>query len=266
MKKAVVYLAAGISNRYGGKIKSLVEVGPKGETLMEVSINQALKAGFDEIIFVVGNKTEGPFKEKFGESYNGVPVKYAYQKYDESERDKPWGTTDALCSVKEVIGGPFVVCNGDELFGEEAFRKMYKSLDSGEEGVIAYPLGDMVPNEGSVNRGIFTVVDGYVTNIEEFFNVEKEKMDQMNLSEDDLCNVNVFALHPQVVEMLHEGFVEFKERNKGDRKIESLLPRDLSDLIKRGKINMRLFTVADKWIGITNPGDEAAVREFLRAS
>jgi len=92
---SVCFLCAGVSSRFNGKIKQFAVVGINGETLMEVSLNQALKAGFSKIVFIVGNKTEIPFREKFGNSYKGIPVFYAVQKFDENERDKPWGTADA---------------------------------------------------------------------------------------------------------------------------------------------------------------------------
>lgn len=115
---ALVYMVAGISSRFMGKIKHFAIVGSRGETLIEYSLKQALPSGFSKIIFIVGNKTEKPFREKFGNSYNGIPVYYALQFYDESLRDKPWGTTDALCSIKSLIDCPFVICNGDDLYGK----------------------------------------------------------------------------------------------------------------------------------------------------
>src|SRR3989344_9452907 len=99
MELALVYMVAGLSKRFGGKPKGLAKVGPNGETLLEYSLNQALPAGFTKIIFIVGEKTERLFKEKFGNSYKGVPIEYAMQEYDSAKRDKPWGTADALCSA-----------------------------------------------------------------------------------------------------------------------------------------------------------------------
>jgi dTDP-glucose pyrophosphorylase len=119
---AIVYLVAGISSRFGGKIKQFAVVGSNGETLIEYSMNQAIKAGFNKIIFIVGNSTEKPFKEKFKDSYKGIEIKYAHQLYDPKERDKPWGTCDAICSAKNLINGAFVVCNGDDIYGEKPFR------------------------------------------------------------------------------------------------------------------------------------------------
>ena len=115
---ALVYMVAGMSSRFGGKIKQFAKVGPEGETLIEYSLNQAIPAGFTKIVFIVGNKTEKPFKEMFGDSYKGIPIKYASQNFDSASRDKPWGTTDALCSAKELLDCPFIICNGDDLYGK----------------------------------------------------------------------------------------------------------------------------------------------------
>ncbi|MFH1802014.1 MAG: sugar phosphate nucleotidyltransferase [archaeon] len=263
-EKAVVYMVAGMSSRFGGKVKQFAEVGENGETLMEVSMQQALAGGASKIIFVVGNKTEILFKEKFGDSYQGVPVSYAYQKFDEAERDKPWGTTDALCAAREVVDCPFVVCNGDDLYGENSIKDLFDCLDGEDEGTVGFQLGKVVPEEGGVNRAIFTEEGGYVMSLVEEFGIEMSKLSGRGLSGESLCSMNIFGLHPGVLDMLQQKLMAFKKAHAGDRKAESILPGDLSELINEGKIKMKLFPARDKWIGITNPGDEAAVREFLK--
>lgn len=264
MEKAIVFMVAGISKRFNSKIKQFAQVGKNNETLIKVSLDHALKAGFNKIIFIVGNKTEKPFKEKFGNNYKGIKVEYAVQPYDEAERDKPWGTTDALCSAKELIDYPFVVCNGDDLYGENTFKVLSETLYGEGEATIGYDLGGVLPEKGSTCRGIFNSEEGYVKEIKEYFDIEKDKLAEKGLTETDLCSMNIFALHPEVIGMLHEKLVVFKEKNKGDRKIESLLPQDLSELINEEKIKMKLFPATEKWIGVTNPGDEVFVREFLK--
>jgi len=175
MKKdiAVVYMVAGVSSRFGGKIKQFAKVGVNGETLIESSLNQAIKAGFTKIIFVVGNKTEGPFKKMFGGNYRGIPVFYASQKFDEGKRDRPWGTGDALVSAKSLVNCPFVVCNGDDLYGERTFKILANhAMDNYEEGTaatIGYRLINVLSAKGNVNRAIFKTNAGYVTDIEETY-------------------------------------------------------------------------------------------------
>ena len=120
---ALVYMVAGLSSRFGGKPKAFAKVGANGELLIDYSLAQALKGDFSKIIFVVSEKTRALFFAKFGNSYKGIPVYYALQEFDSVKRQKPWGTVDALCSAKEFLNCPFVVCNGDDLYGEEVFVK-----------------------------------------------------------------------------------------------------------------------------------------------
>jgi len=127
---ALVYMVAGMSSRFNGKIKQFAKVGRNGETLIEVSLQQALRAGFSKIVFIVGEKTEKPFKEMFGEEYKGVPIFYVFQGFDSNIRDKPWGTVEAVVKIKEVVNCDFVVCNGDDLYGEFAFRKCVEHLEA----------------------------------------------------------------------------------------------------------------------------------------
>jgi len=154
---AIVYLVAGISKRFGGKIKQLVKVGPNGESFIEYSLNQALSTGFSKIIFVVGEHTEKLFKERFGEDYKGVSVDYAFQKFDKEKRDRPWGTGDAPCSLIEMgIDCPFVICNGDNIYGNNTLRTLHNHLlESNDAATIGSKLINRVPETGTVNRGIF---------------------------------------------------------------------------------------------------------------
>ncbi len=265
MKKiALVYMVAGISSRFGGKIKQFAKIGPNKETLIEISLNQALNAGFNKIIFIVGNKTEEPFKKMFGDNYKGVPISYTLQKFNPKKRDKPWGTTDALCSAENIIHEPFVVCNGDDLYGKKGFIDLYSHLkNSDEEAILAYKLKQVLPKKGKVNRGIVKVSEGYVQDIIETFNIEKDKLSEKNLSLNNLCSLNIFALHPRVLKLLKEKLKEFKKQNKGSRNSECLLPIEIPKLIKEKKIKMKIIPAKEKWIGITNPEDEIIVRKAL---
>jgi NDP-sugar pyrophosphorylase family protein len=265
---AVVYMVAGISSRFGGKIKQFAKVGPEGETLIEYSLKQALTAGFTKIIFIVGNKTEKPFKEMFGDSYNGIPIYYALQSYDPSERDRPWGTVDAVCAAKDLIDCPFVLANGDDICGVNSFKLLVDHIkNNSDAATIGYRLGDSIPDEGSITRGIFrSDAAGYVTAIKETFGVERSKLSEMGLVPDDQCNMNLFALTPEMVSFLNARLEKFKLDNTGDRKTECLLPVELTSLINEGKISIRIHPSSDKWIGVTNPEDEEIVREKLKSN
>ena len=263
---AIVYMVAGISSRFGGKIKQFVEVGKNDETLIECSLDQALSAGFTKIIFIVGNKTEQPFKEKFGENYKGIPITYVLQKYDLETRDRPWGTSDALCTIQKIIDCPFVVCNGDDLYGRDSFKTLVNHLENyDDEATLGYKLINVLPEKGKTNRGIFRVNEnGYVQNLEEVFDIEKLDLDKSDVKPDDFCSMNIFALHPKTVDLLCYRLGEFKKNREGDRNTECLIPNEISQLVKAKEIKMKIYPSTDKWIGVTNPGDEEIVREKLR--
>ena len=262
---AIVFPVAGLSSRFGG-VKQFAKIGPNNETLIEYSLNQALKAGFSKIIFIVGEKTEHLFREKFGDNYQNTPVQYVLQYFNPEKRDRPWGTADALCCIKNIINCPFVFCNGDDIYGENTFRKLFNHLqESNECASIGYNLKDALPDEGAVHRGIFNICEhGYVQNLIETFNIELNNLAKDNLTPNHSCSMNIFALHPGVIDMLHEELINFKQNNQEDRKVEFLIPTEISRLIQNNQIRMKIHSTPDKWFGVTNPEDEAIVREMLR--
>jgi len=261
----LVYMVAGLSSRFGGKSKSFVPVGPNGESLIEISLNQALESSFDKIIFIVGEKTEQLFKEHFGNNYKGIPVEYALQKFNPDERDKPWGTCDAVVSVAHLLTDDCVVCNGDDLYGATSFAYMYECAKIYlTSGTLGYKLESVLPENGAVNRGIFKIdTNSYVQEIIETLGIEKIKLAEMNLSLNMLTSQNIFALKKEVIPLLAQQLEIFKSTHMGDRKAECYLPTELSNLIKEHKIRMVLFNAPDKWIGLTNPEDELIVKNTL---
>ncbi len=265
-RPAIVYMVAGISSRFNGKIKQFAKVGPQGETLIEYSLNQAIKTGFNKIIFIVGNKTEQPFKKMFGDNYKEIPIKYATQYYNEETRDKPWGTCDALCTIKEIINCPFVICNGDDIYGENTFKILFNHLqNNNQEATIGYKLIDVIPETGATNRGIFEIdKNNHVKKITETFGIEKSNLQATNTKPNDLCSMNIFALHPETVNLLNQQLKQFKQAHQGDRKAECLLPVEISKLLETNKIKMQIYPTTDEWIGITHPEDEKVVKEKLK--
>ncbi len=265
-KVDLVYMVAGMSSRFGGKIKQFAEIGPGGEKLIEYSIKQALPAGFSKIVFIVGNLTEKPFKQMFGTQFEGVPVEYASQTFNPKERDRPWGTVDALCSIKGIVKNPFIICNGDDLYGTKNFQILAEHLKrSKEEAVIGYKLLEVLPETGSTNRGIFQVDSGGDTlKIEEIFDVTKSNLAEKNLTPDSLCNMNLFAFHPEIILLLEQKLKVFKETHNSDRKAECLLPIELSHLIAEDKIKIKIYPSQGKWFGVTNPDDAERVKNQIK--
>jgi NDP-sugar pyrophosphorylase family protein len=265
MDIALVYMVAGISSRFDGNIKQFARVGPNNETLIEYSLNQAIKAGFSKIVFIVGKKTEQSFREMFGDSYKGVPIEYAFQDFDEETRDRPWGTLDSLCCAENFLDCPFVVCNGDDIYGEEAFKKLTDHFkETNQCATIGYKVKNCLSENGSVNRGVFELdEENNMSSIKEIFNITKENFSEKGLDENSTCSVNIFLFTPGVINPMKKLLEEFKEKNKGDRRIECLLPEELTKVIVQKNLKIYVYPTTESFIGITNPGDENWVREIL---
>lgn len=260
---AIVYMLAGMSSRFGGRVKGLVSVGSRGETLVDYSLQQAMHSGFSKIVFVVSPQTFRPFQERFGSVYKGVPILYAMQTYDSGERDKPWGTADAICSARPLLDCPFVVCNGDDIYGASSFRRLFNHLEIGaDSATIGYKLGNHLSVSGAVNRGIFTIdSNDYVTDIRETLGISHANLEEKNLSEDDLCSMNIFALQLETLDILVERVRNFRKGLAGDRTAECYLPKELSSLISQKRMRMKLYSSQDTCLGITHPGDEEIVKK-----
>lgn len=260
----LIYMTAGLSSRFGGRIKQFAEIGPNNETLIEYSMNQAIQSNFSKIIFIVGDLTETPFRKKFGNSYKGVKIEYANQKFDKELRDKPWGTVDALCSALHLINEPVIVCNGDDIYGKSSFKILDDHLkNNNQDATLGYKLIDTLPEKGSVNRGIFKIENNYVKNLEEIFEISKENY-QEKFDQETLCSMNIFALHIETIKKIKNRLDILKQKNSKERKLECLLPNEISNLIKERKIKMRIYPSNESWFGITNPEDELIVREKLK--
>jgi len=262
---AVVYMVAGMSSRFNGEVKQFAKVGPNDETLIEYSVNQAINADFNKIIFIVGDKTEVEFRKMFGDNYRGVPVYYARQEFDSELRKKPWGSVDALCCAKEIIDCPFVVCSGDDIYGENNFKILFEHLYKNKENAsVGFKLEGVLSNSGGVNRGIFKIdKNNYVKNIKEIFNIEKHNLSENNLSCDNLCAMSFFTMYPEIIDILDARLKSFKEKNKENPNSECLLSEELSKLIEDNLIKMKVYSNLDKWFGVTNPGDEIIIKEAI---
>ncbi len=263
---ALVYPVAGLSSRFQGKIKQLVIVGPNNESLIEYSIKQALQAGFTKIIFIVGEKTEQPFKELFKDNYKGIPIEYTKQAFNPEERDKPWGTIDALCTLLQIIKTPFITCNGDDLYGKEAFQILANHLkqNPNQNAAIGYKLSNTFEGTEKGNRAIFQIdKNNNVQKITETFDIEKNNYQKTNTKPDDLVSMNIWALTPQTLKLLNQQLNKFKLQNKTSRTAECLLSNELSNLIQEGKLTMKLYPTNTATIGITYPGDEEKTRKLL---
>ncbi|MCX6749082.1 MAG: hypothetical protein NT076_05775, partial [Candidatus Pacearchaeota archaeon] len=192
-----------------------------------------------------------------------IPVYYALQEYDENKRDKPWGSSDALCSAKPFLNCGFVVSNTDDLYGEETFRILFDSISKGENAAMGYKLKNTLQENNVGNRAIFSVKESFIVSMTETFGLSLGNLEEKGIDENSLCSMNIFALNLEVLELLSTRLKEFKRINENDRKIEAILAVELNKLLIENKLKMRLYPSEDKPIGITNPGDEEIVRRAL---
>ncbi len=264
MQYPIVYMVAGLSSRFGGKPKAFAKIGPNNETLIEISINRAIMAGFNKIIFIVGKETESIFKDFFKNNHKRIPIEYALQSYNPETRDKPWGTADAICSANNLIEGPFLVCTGDDLYSNETYQTLFNHIQEDKtDATVGYPLGEHIPEEGEVNRGIFNIKDNHITSAEEILGISKINYQEKNLTLETPCNIGIFLIQKETLNKINNLLENFKLQNKDHRTKECYLNVELGNLIKANQIKLKYYPGKGKLIGITNPEDEQTARDIL---
>ena len=285
-KTTLVVMAAGIGSRFGGGIKQLEPVGPSGEIIMDYSIHDALEAGFNKVVFIIRKDLEKDFREIIGNRMEKlVETAYAFQEIDDlpvgftkpADRTKPWGTGQAILSCKDLVNEPFAVINADDYYGKEAFVKIHEFLvenytpeKSKELCMAGFILGNTLSDNGTVTRGICAVDENdYLTDVVETYEIKKTsdgaESQGNRIDVNAHVSMNMWGLTPEFVGLLEEGFVEFFENIKGDEakelKGEYLLPIYIDELLKKGKVSVRLLETQDKWFGVTYKEDKPVVVE-----
>ena len=292
-KTTLVIMAAGIGSRFGGGIKQLEPVGPGGEIIMDYSIHDALEAGFDKVVFIIRKDLEKDFKEIIGSRIEKiVDVEYAFQELDNlpegfekpADRTKPWGTGQAVLSVKGLVDGPFLVINADDYYGKEGFRKIHDYMvNEMDEKAEVYDLcmgGFMLVNtlsdNGGVTRGVCKVgEDGYLETVTETYDIQREgdglkasdeQGNPVSVAIDCPVSMNMWGLPVSFLDELEKGFPEFLSNiREGDIKSEYLLPKIIDKLEEQGKARVKVLETPDKWFGVTYKEDKQAVVDSLRA-
>lgn len=256
----LVYIAAGMSSRFGGVPKLLTKIGINDESLIEISISQALTCkSINKIHFLVNKNNYKLIHQHIGDIYKEIPVTYSYQEIPEN-RDKPWGTADSIACLKNVINEPFIMCNSDDLYGCNAFKGL---LDDGHNIIVGYLLKNCLPETGRVNRGIINVSrDFIVEDFEEKLSIEKSDFTDKQL-DDTLVSMNLFKFQPDTIDLFYNEMTSFKKENKENKTIEALLPKFLNNFIKTSKIDIFLKICGEKCIGITYQNDVEKVKKMI---
>ena len=289
---ALVIMAAGIGSRFGGGIKQLEPVGPNGEIIMDYSIHDAMEAGFNKVIFIIRRDLEKDFKEIIGHRIEKLlPVEYAYQELEDLPagyevtpgRTKPWGTGQAVLSVKGMVDGPFLVINADDYYGQEGFRRIHdymaEHMDSQSEiydiCMGGFVLSNTLSDNGTVSRGVCQVDEnGYLTNVTETYNIQMkedglhatdESGAPVTISPSQPVSMNMWGLPASFVHELEKGFPVFLDNLKeGDIKSEYLLPKIIDNLVQNKKARVTVLDTPDKWFGVTYREDKQAVADAIR--
>lgn len=290
---SLVIMAAGIGSRFGGGIKQLEPVGPGGEIIMDYSIHDALEAGFDRIVFVIRHDLEKDFREVIGDRIEKIaPVSYAFQELDDipsgftvpQDRKKPWGTGQAVLSVRDIVNEPFLVINADDYYGKEVFKKIhdYMTGDMDENAPVydicmgGFILANTLSDNGGVTRGVCEVgEDEILRAVRETYNIIKtadgltasdKEGNPVTVREDQHVSMNMWGLTPAFIKELERGFPEFLSGLKeGDLKSEYLLPTIIDQMIKDGRARVKVLETRDHWFGVTYKEDKEGVAESIRA-
>lgn len=285
-KATLVVMAAGIGSRFGGGIKQLEPVGPNGEIIMDYSVYDAMEAGFDKVVFVIRKDLEKDFKEVIGNRMEKVvEVAYAYQEKDDipepyrtqyKERQKPWGTGQAILCCKDVVKEPFLVINADDYYGKEAYVEAFKYLTDVQQtsektqiSMVGFVLGNTLSDNGSVTRGLCKVDEnGLLKDIVETYNIFKTETGAVVHTEEGEIQVdvnspvsmNMWGLKPEFFEILELGFEKFLEENAEKyQKAEYLLPNIVGGLLRNGKADVTVLKSNDQWFGVTYKEDKTFV-------
>lgn len=290
-KTALVIMAAGIGSRFGGGIKQLASVGPTGEIIMDYSVHDAIKAGFNKIVFIIRKDIEKDFREIIGNRIEkicgklGVEVAYAFQAIDDlpagqtvpDGRTKPWGTGQAVLAAKDVINEPFAVLNADDYYGKEAFVKIHDYLvnytpDRPTDFCMAgFILKNTLSENGGVTRGICKVDENdNLTEIVETSDIEKTTdgaaVNGKAVDADSHVSMNMWGLTPEFLDVLEEGFADFFREKVPENplKAEYLIPIFIGELLEAGKINVKVLETPDTWFGVTYAEDKPFVIESFK--
>ncbi len=277
MKPTLLILAAGMGSRYGG-LKQLDHLGTSGETLMDYSIYDAIRAGFGKVVFVIRKSFEADFSEMFIKKLEGkIDVELAFQEIDKipagisipADRTKPWGTGHAVLMTKDIIKEPFAVINADDFYGTGAFEVMAKFLTTevsdNTYAMCGYQLSKTLSEYGSVSRGICSVdADNFLTSIYERTSIKRNNdgkivyIDNDNEVEVDgnvPVSMNFWGFAPNLFGHLEEKFAAFLSANAANPKSEFYIPFVVGDLMTEGKVRTKIVPANSTWFGVTYKED-----------
>jgi len=285
MKPTLLVLAAGMGSRYGGN-KQLDEVGPSGETIIDYSIYDAIRAGFGKIVFVIRRDIEEQVKERFVTRLKGrIEVDYVFQEITNlpegvnvtPDRQKPWGTSHAILVTSHKIKEPFGVINADDYYGVESFRILRDFLvndsDPNSYCIVGYKMGNTLSEHGHVNRGVCGVdTNGFLKNIVETRQIEKTPTGAtapgvdgkvLQFTGNEVVSMNLWGFKPSCYDFLGTEFKSFINKHGMDPKSELDIPTSIDKFVKNGEITIKILMSGERWFGVTYREDKPFVVESI---
>ena len=273
-----------MGSRYGG-LKQIDPVGPAGETIIDYSIYDALRAGFGKLVFVIRKDIEQQFREIVGARFEKhAPVEYVFQELDKlpapytlpAGRTKPWGTTHAILMADGVINENFAAINADDFYGQEAYKVLAQHLTAGtpDYAMVGFILKNTLSPNGTVARGVSRVdANNYLTNIVEMMKIEPDGSGAKNteadgkitkLTGDEAVSMNFWGFTPALFAQLKVEFEKFLKKAGGEQKSECYIPATVGDLVTSGRAKCKVLRSSDSWFGVTYREDRTQVVESIR--
>lgn len=278
-----------MGSRYGG-LKQMDPMGPSGETVLDYSVYDAIRAGFGRVVFIIREDFADAFKSSVGGRFaDRIAVDYVFQKLDDlppghtvpKGREKPWGTGHAILADRHAVNENFAVINADDFYGRDAYQRAagYFSfpLPGSSHGIamVGYPLANTLSDHGHVNRGICQIDDnGFLTKVEEFINIERESNgclmgnglngSRQVIPESSLVSMNFWLFGPGFFNQLERAFSDFLIHSGNQLKSECFIPTIVDDLIRSGEVRCPALRTTGQWFGVTYPADKPVVVESIR--
>jgi Nucleotidyl transferase len=280
----LLVLAAGMGSRYGG-LKQIDPVGPNGETIIDYSIYDAQRAGFNKLVFVIRRDIEKQFREIIGARFeNKIAVEYVFQALDKlptefsapPNRTKPWGTGQAILMAEEKIREPFAAINADDFYGANSFRALAEHLrtDATNYSMVGFTLRNTLSEFGSVARGVCkSNPENFLESVTEIIGIEKsgggaqfknESGSAQKLSGDEIVSMNLWGFNPTLFSQLRILFVEFLKKNGREEKSEFYIPFAVNELVATKRASVKILPTMDSWFGVTYREDRPFVVEGIR--
>ena len=295
MKPTLLVLAAGMGSRYGG-LKQMDPMGPNGESVLDYSVYDAIRAGFQRVVFIIRRDFADSFKANIGDKFaNEIEIEYCYQDLNDlpegyslpEGRVKPWGTTHAILAARDLIDSHFAVINADDFYGKDSFQQIISyfhesenpSSDKENYCMVGYKLSNTLSDHGDVNRGVCQGDSGFLNNIEEHTEILVENDgvcrgnnldgDRVEVSPSALVSMNFWGFPASLMPHLQSHFEAFLAERGTEMKSECYIPTVVDDLIKADQAQCYILETTSSWFGVTYPQDKgacvASIKELVDA-